>query len=179
MINIPYTKIVPYSYDWPKKFQAEKEKLQDIFANMALEIEHIGSTSIEGLSSKPIIDIVVMIKNHQDADVFTEPLAKIGYKFDSSSTERYYYVKGDPVEYHLSIAYADQGGFWSRQILFRDYLRKHFEVRDEYARLKEVLLQKDPTGSDEYIGGKSDFVYKILDLAGWRDGQKYRKIKRS
>jgi len=166
--------IIPYQYDWPKKFQTEKEKLQDIFGINAFEIEHIGSTSIEGLSSKPIIDIVVMIENHQDADIFTESLAKIGYRFDSSSTERHYYVKGDPVEYHLSIAYANLGGFWSRQILFRDYLRNHPEVRDEYAKLKDRLLQKDPTGSEEYIAGKTDFVYKILGLAGWKEGQKYK-----
>jgi GrpB-like predicted nucleotidyltransferase (UPF0157 family) len=167
------TKIMPYQYDWPKNFQTEKERLQDVFDGKALEIEHIGSTSIEGLISKPIIDIVVMIGNHQDADTFTEPLAKIGYKFDSTSTERHYYVKGNPVEYHLSIAYADRGGFWSRQILFRDYLRKHTKARDEYAKLKEDLLQKDPTGNDKYIVGKTDFVYKILSLAGWKDGQKY------
>lgn len=173
MNDISNTKIVPYQYDWPKKFQAEKERLQDIFGSKALEIEHIGSTSIEGLSSKPIIDIVVMIENHQDVGIFTDPLAKIGYKFDSSSTERYYYVKGDPVKYHLSIAYADQGGFWVRQILFRDYLRNHHDSRDEYAKLKEGLSQKDSIGNDEYIGGKSDFVYKILSLAGWKGDQRY------
>lgn len=165
--------VVPYQHDWPKKFQTEKEKLLSIFGNKALEIEHIGSTSIEGLLSKPIIDIVLMIENYQDADAFMESLFKIDYRFDSSSTERHYYVKGDPIEYHLSIAYANQGGFWSRQILFRDYLRTHSEARDEYAKLKENLLQKDPTGSDEYIGGKTDFVYKILALAGWNTNQKY------
>lgn len=174
--NIPQTIILPYQSAWPNKFQAEKEKLLDIFGDEALGIEHIGSTSIEGLSSKPIIDIVVMVENHQGADMFAEDLTQIGYKFDSSSTERNYYVKGDPVEYHLSIAYADQGGFWARQILFRDYyLRNHTEARGEYAELKESLLQKDPAGSDEYIGGKSNFVYKILSLAGWKEGQKYRE----
>lgn len=173
MTDIFNIKIVPYQHDWPKKFQTEKEKLQDIFGNKSLEIEHIGSTSIEGLSSKPIVDIVVMIENYQDADIFTEPLSKIDYRFDSSSTERHYYVKGNPVEYHLSIAYANQGGFWSRQILFRDYLRSHTEARNEYAKLKEELLRRDPSGSNEYIGGKTNFVYKILDLAGWNIDQKY------
>lgn len=178
MTNILYTKIVPYQYDWPKKFQTEKEKLLDIVGGKALEVEHIGSTSIEGLSSKPIIDIVVMIENYQDANIFTGLLSKIGYKFDSSSTERHYYIKGNPIEYHLSIAYADRGGFWARQILFRNYLRNHTEARDEYSKLKESLLQKDPTGGDEYIVGKSDFVYKILSLAGWKEGQKYIKANK-
>jgi len=175
MIDILPAKILPYRYEWPEKFQVEKERLHDIFGNNALEIEHIGSTSIEWLSSKPIIDIVVMIENHQDADMFTGHLAKIGYKFDSSSTERHYYIKGNPVEYHLSVAYADRGSFWSRQILFRDYLRNNPDSRDKYAKLKESLLKKDPTGGDKYVRGKGDFVYKILGSAGWKEGQRYEK----
>ena len=106
-----------------------------------------------------------MIENHQDADTFTKPLAKIGYKFHSLSTERHFYTKGDPIECHLSIAYKDRGGFWKRQILFRDYLRCHLDTRDEYAALKESLLKSDPTGYDGYIKGKSEFVQKILRLA--------------
>ena len=173
MNSVSHTKIIPYQYDWLKKFQVEKEKLENFFGNKALEVEHMGSTSIEGLISKPIIDIVVMIEDHKDADTFIEPLTKLGYRFDSSSTERHFYVKGDPTEYHLSIAYADTGGFWKRQILFRDYLRNHPEALHEYATLKVNLLKSNPTGHGGYITGKSEFVNKILNLAGWSEGQKY------
>jgi GrpB-like predicted nucleotidyltransferase (UPF0157 family) len=167
-MNTSHTKILPYQTDWPQKFESEKEKIQSVFSEKALKIEHIGSTSISGLSSKPIIDIAVLIENHNDADSFTEPLANIGYiphPTYPKSTERYFYIKGDPIEYHLSIAYADQGGFWDRQILFRDYLRNHPETRDEYGNLKIELLKKYPTGKDGYIEGKSDFINKVLKLA--------------
>ncbi len=175
MSNISHTKIVPHQYYWSKKFEEEKEKLQSIFGERALEIEHIGSTSIPGLSAKPIIDVAVMVEMSQDADSFTEPLAKAGYRFDSdsASTERHFYRKGEPAEYHLSVAYTDRGGFWVRQILFRNYLRNHSDSRDEYATLKAELLKNDPTGSGSYFGGKSEFVYKILNLAGWKENQKY------
>lgn len=173
MSNIAHTKIIPYQSDWSEKFLLEKENLQKVFGGTALEIEHIGSTSIEGLSSKPIIDIVVMIENHENANAFADGLAQIGYKFHSSSTERQFYTKGDPIEYHLSIAYANKGGFWPRQILFRDYLRTHPEVRDEYAKLKTDLLLKDPTGIDGYIAGKTEFVQRILKLARLKENQKY------
>jgi GrpB-like predicted nucleotidyltransferase (UPF0157 family) len=165
MSDTSHTQLLPYQASWKEKFQTEKEKLQNIFGDKALKIEHIGSTSIEGLLAKPIIDIAVMVKNHEEADEFTESLSKIGYKFDSMSTERHYYTKGSPDEFHLSIAYIDRGGFWERQILFRDYLRSHSEARDEYAEIKVAMLLKDPTGSDEYIAGKSEFVQKILKLA--------------
>ena len=174
MSNISHTKIIPYQSDWPRRFLVEKESLQKVFGGTALEIEHIGSTSIEGLSSKPIIDIVVMIENHENANAFADGLAQMGYKFHSASTERLFYTKGDPIEYHLSIAYANRGGFWPRQILFRDYLRTHPDVRDEYAKLKNDLLQKDPTGSDGYIAGKTEFVQGILKQAGLKENQMYK-----
>ena len=123
---------MPYQPSWPGKFLHAKELLQKVFGNKTIEIEHIGSTSIEGLPSKPIIDIAVMIDDHKDVDTFTESLAKIGYKFHSSSTERHFYRKGDPIEYHLPIAYADRGGFWPRQILFRDYLQSGCDFNTTY-----------------------------------------------
>ena len=169
MINTSHSKIVSYQSDWPVKFQAEKEILQKIFGDKLLAIEHVGSTAIPGLSSKDIIDIAVMIENHEDADYFTEPLKQLGYKLHSTSAERHFYTKGDPIEHHLSIAYAKRGGFWPRQIMFRDYLRNHPEALEEYQKLKLDLLKKDPTGKSEYIAGKNDFVQEILRSAGWRE----------
>lgn len=167
-MNISHKKIVPYRADWPNKFQAEKESLQRFFGNKALAIEHIGSTSIKGLSSKDIVDIAVMIEDQENADSFIEPLKQLGYDFHSKSTERHFFTKGDPIEYHLSIAYAKLGGFWSRQLMFRDYLRSHLEARDGYERLKIKLLKEDPTGGNGYVVGKSDFVQGILRAAGWK-----------
>ena len=141
-----HTQILPYQFSWKEKFESEKKIVQEIFGTEAFSIEHIGSTAIEGVLSKPIIDIAVLIDNHENAETFTESLAQIGYTFDSLSTERHYYVKGKPVEFHLSIAYTDRGGFWERQILFRDYLRNHSEARVEYTKLKQELLKKRSNG---------------------------------
>jgi GrpB-like predicted nucleotidyltransferase (UPF0157 family) len=138
----------PYQPSWKERFHSEKERLQTVFGPAALEIEHIASTAIEGLPAKPIIDIAVMVVSHEDADGFTEGLAQIGYEHvpPSGSFERHFYTKGDPIQYHLSIAYTDLGGFWDRQILFRDYLRSSQEARDEYAKLKGQLIRAYPSG---------------------------------
>lgn len=168
-------RIVPYQADWQTMFRAEKERLKTVFGDAALEIEHIGSTAVEGLAAKPIIDIAVMVKSHQDANGFTEPLAQIGYDFDQLSTERHFYTKGDPIEYHLSIAYTDRGGFWDRQILFRDYLRTHPDARDEYAVLKKQLLQADPSGK-RY--DKTEFVNRILRQAEGKEGKEHAECHR-
>ncbi|MCY3766632.1 MAG: GrpB family protein [Gemmatimonadetes bacterium] len=159
---------------WKHEYQTEKIELLAVFGDAALEIEHIGSTSVPGLASKPIIDIAVIIAHRENADRFTDALAAKGYALSSNSTERHFYVKRRPRECHLSVAYADQGGFWPRQILFRDYLREHRAAREEYARLKEDLLRRDPSG-ETYLEGKTDFVYRILELAGWRRGEKYTR----
>ena len=89
----------------------------------------------------------------------------------SGIPERYFWTKGDPIKYHLSIAFTDVGGFWPRQILFRDYLRSNSDARAEYAKLKEELIRKHPsslTGDGAYSQGKTEFVYRILRLAGWK-----------
>jgi len=167
MTNPSHTQLLPYTPTWQEKFEAEKQKIETIFGTNALSIEHIGSTSIPGLISKPIIDIAVMIDHHENADVFTEPLAQLGYHFllDKSSGERHFYTKGTPIEYHLSIAYQNRGGFWKRQILFRDYLRNHSDARDAYTQLKIQLLQQDPSGVGSYFAGKSEFIADILQKA--------------
>lgn len=167
MTDLSHTQLLPYTSMWQDKFEDEKQKIQTIFDTKAISIEHIGSTSIPGLISKPIIDIAVMIDHHENADTFTVPLAQLGYQFhlDKSSSERNFYTKGTPIEYHLSIAYQSRGGFWKRQILFRDYLRNHTEARDAYAQLKIKLLQNDPTGVGSYFAGKSEFIADILQKA--------------
>jgi len=169
-----HTKLLPYQESWKKKFQEESKKLKEIFGEQALAVEHIGSTSIPGLSSKDIVDIAVLIDHIDDAGRFIGGLEKIGYAHDTRgvSTERHFFRKYGKDNFHLSICYKNQGGFWPRQMLFRDYLRNHSHLRDEYDTLKKNLLHQDPLGSDEYVNGKTDFVYKVLKLAGWKEGQK-------
>jgi GrpB-like predicted nucleotidyltransferase (UPF0157 family) len=174
MVEYVYTmELSTYDSQWNRKFQNEKRKLQEVFSTKLLAIEHIGSTAIPGLSSKPIIDIAVMIQDCEDVDSFAYHLEKLGYAFHSKSTERHFYQKGQPVEFHLSIAYADRGSFWPRQILFRDYLRAHQELLSEYANIKNQLIKQFPSGSGGYSDGKSIFVDKVLILAGWKNGQTY------
>lgn len=167
MHDISHTQILSSQSSWNKKFQIEKEKLRDVFGIAAIGIEHIGSSSVDGLPSKPIIDIAILIEKRDDADKFVDAVERLGYWHDkpNSSGERHFFRKGKPTEFHLSIAYADRGNFWERQILFRDYIKSHIEARDEYAQLKTKLLKKYPTGSDGYISGKSKFIQRILDLA--------------
>ncbi len=162
-----------YNPQWPEKFENEALKIREILGNQILDIQHIGSTSIPNLSAKPIIDIGVLVSSIDDVQFFVSKLSIIGYdhKPDMSSEERIFLRKGNPVEYHLSVA-CPKHLFWNRNITFRDYLRTHPELAKEYENLKIKNLSETPeTDSDDlsrskiYNKGKGDFVQKVLDLA--------------
>ena len=95
MNDISHTQLLLSQSSWKEKFQTEKDELQKIFSDAAISIKHIGSTSIDGLSSKPIIDIVVLIEKREDADNFVESLNRLGYWYDkeNSSGERHFFRK--------------------------------------------------------------------------------------
>ncbi len=164
-----------YNPEWEVKFEEEAKKIKDLLGDRIISIEHIGSTSIPGTTSKPIIDMAVLISSYKDADAVAKSLSELGYPFDidehnkTESHERHLLRKGNPTEYHLSIAYADKASFLERQILFRDYLREHEEAVEEYNNLKKELIKKDPTGKNGYIGSKTDFVMSILKKAGFEN----------
>lgn len=162
-----------YSEDWSKKYDDESEKIRLLLDNKIIDIQHIGSTSISGMLAKPIIDISILVDSIDDIYFFTKKLEYLGYvhKSDMSSVERIFLRKGNPVEYHLSIA-CPKHTFWERQIIFRDYLRKHREFVEEYNNLKLDNLKLTPdeelidlSRSRTYNQGKGDFVAKVLKLA--------------
>jgi len=146
---------VPHSSEWRGMYETEVLSLKGIFGSTLLDIQHIGSTAVSDLLAKPIIDIAILIESYKDADMFVRPLEKLGYVYkpDMSSMERHFFQEGNPIQFHLSIAYKDRGGYWDRQILFRDYLVNHEEARREYESLKAKGIPKD------------EFVQKILALA--------------
>lgn len=181
--DISHMEVREYDSKWGEMYNEESKKIKELLKDKILTIEHIGSTSIPGLASKPIIDMAVVISSWKDTNILIEPLATLGYFPDvfpideSNAGERCLLRKGSPTQFHLSIAYNNRGSFLERQILFRDYIREHNEDRNAYAQLKKDLLLKDPTGKDTYINNKTDFVMKTLKKAGfinkWFDLSKY------
>lgn len=182
-IDTAHQEVREYDPKWAEVFEQEAEKIKNLLGDKVTRIEHIGSTSVPGLASKPIIDIAVEIPSAEDEESVIKSLATLGYPAErdghdkDTSTERHLLRKGVPTTFHLSICYGDKGSFLERQILFRDYLREHDEDRDAYAKLKKELLQRDPTGKNEYIDSKTNFVMRTLKKAGfenkWFDLSKY------
>ncbi len=165
--------IEEYSEKWVEKYNKEAESIKKILGSEIIDMQHIGSTAIFGLSAKPIIDMAVLVSSIENVSHFVELLEKIGYSYkpDMSSVERIFLRKGDPVEYHLSIA-CPLHTYWERQVLFRDYLKKHKKAMKEYESLKlqaEIDAPKeelkDLSRSKLYSSRKGPFVERILKLA--------------
>lgn len=163
-----------YSLEWPKKYEAESEKIKTALGDEIKDIQHIGSTSIPGMIAKPLIDIGVLVDSIDDIDSLVKKLEPLDYSYkpEMSSPERIFLRKGDPTEYHVSIA-CPKHTFWRRQITFRDYLKNHPEYVEEYNALKLKNIETTPeedfsdlSMSKDYNQGKDEFVGKILKLAG-------------
>ena len=107
-IDISHQEIKEYDPKWVEMFEQEADRIKSLLGNKITRIEHIGSTSIPGLASKPIIDIAIEISSSEDAQFIIESLSTLGYPSSREghdkdvSTERYLLRKGMPTEYHLS-----------------------------------------------------------------------------
>ncbi len=168
------TKIIIADYDplWPILFQQERDLLLKKLSNSdSLIIEHIGSTSIFGLSAKPVIDTSIALDSLEDVDQpFISALESIGYEYvpeyEKEIPERRYFRKNsrEGVRTHQIHVAEKKSAFHKRHLLFRDYLRNHPQLASEYATLKRTLA-KQFTDTQEYARAKSDFINKVLDSA--------------
>ena len=154
--------------EWKESFEIEKENLEKIFKGIALKIEHVGSTSIEGISAKPIIDIAVAVKKLNDFEKVRDEFYNIkdySIKEDSPSDE-ILVRKGNPEEItHFIHIMEYNSERYKNQILFRDYLRTHEAERVEYEELKIKLAKKYKNDRKKYTANKNDFIQKVLKRA--------------
>ncbi|SFC67432.1 GrpB domain, predicted nucleotidyltransferase, UPF0157 family [Bacillus sp. OV322] len=155
--------VCPYSVDWVAMFIEESKKLNQIFGNEIIEIHHIGSTSIQGLKAKPIIDIMPVVEEINVVDKFNNEMKSIGYepKGENGLLGRRYFKKGgDNRTHHVHMYEVGSYGI-ERHLAFRDYLRTHSDVKVSYGDLKEKLALQFPYDIESYINGKDQLVREI------------------
>jgi GrpB-like predicted nucleotidyltransferase (UPF0157 family)/protein-L-isoaspartate O-methyltransferase len=167
-------RLMPHQPAWAELFQREAERLSAALGDRVVRIEHVGSTAVPGLDAKPILDIVVAVREMSDAPVFGEALGPLGYiyKAENDRPDPLYFVKRLPDDRSTHHLFVTELGTecWFTTVAFRDYLREHREAREEYRRLKLDLVQRHATDRAAYQEGKGAFIERILSLA--RDGQR-------
>ena len=158
--------VVPYNEQWKTDFETIEQHLLSVVKNIITGIEHIGSTSVEGLSAKPIIDIDIVIKDYSVFDTVVERLATLGYIHEGNlgikDREAFDY-KGDAdlPKHHLYVC-PEFSEELHRHIAFRDYLRNNPEAVQQYSRVKEEGARLFPDSIDAYIAYKSPCIDEIL-----------------
>lgn len=171
--------IVTYDSGWPDLFNGLGVKLRESLCDVALRIDHIGSTAVPGLAAKPIIDIQISVTDLQPTEPFRLPLERLGYTFRADNpelTKRYFREVPGTRRTHVHVRRA---GSWAEQfaLLFRDYMRTHSEDAASYAQLKRQLAQEYTFDRHGYTEAKSGFIWEVMYRAdgwsqevGWKPG---------
>lgn len=161
--------VTPYNDRWPEIFATEATKIQQALGSNCLAIHHIGSTSVPGLPAKPIIDMIGIIKDSKQVIEILEYLG-FQYKGEYNIPMRLYFNRSGVANINLHI-YEEGHPEIELNLVFRDYLRSHQEAREEYAHLKERLLQDSASFEKKngvftgYNLGKDPFIRKVLKAA--------------
>lgn len=155
--------VVPYNFEWTNMFNNEKIVLAQILNDELISIHHIGSTSVPGLIAKPIIDILIVVKDINKINDYDAALELIGYeaKGENGIPNRRYFQKGGDNRTHYLHIYELNDFNITRHIAFRDYLIAHPEQANRYADKKIELVRQNVTAIEAYIEGKDDLVKKI------------------
>lgn len=162
-----FVKLSKYNPKWKTLFEEESNKL--LTASEYFEdIQHIGSTAIPGIVSKPIIDILAAIDALSNISKIIKPLKQLDYvhRGEQGIPDRHLFVKGGEEfrTHHLHVVEKNHPE-WTKHILFRDYLRANPEEAEEYSSLKQVLLKKFELDREKYTTGKSEFIQEIIKKA--------------
>jgi GrpB-like predicted nucleotidyltransferase (UPF0157 family) len=175
----PAIEIVPYDPAWPERFAELGRELRASLGDVALRIDHIGSTSVPGLAAKPIIDIQISVAAFEPLDAFKQPLERLGYGYRGGNPERTKRYFREPPGRRRTHVHVRRAGSFSEQwaLLFRDYLRAHREVAAEYAAVKRRLAVRFRDDRHAYTDAKVPFLWEVIRKAdqwaqvrGWLPG---------
>lgn len=164
--------------EYKRWYEEEEQQLTELFADFPFQrINHIGSTSVEGLIAKPIVDILLELPDRYDMEDASARLQKAGWilMIEDQRKQTLDLNKGYTPEgfaekvYHLHVRAI---GDWD-ELYFRDYLRKYPEVARQYEELKLTLKEKYEHDRDTYTDEKSEFVQKYSQKAREKFGSRY------
>ncbi|PJD92814.1 MAG: hypothetical protein CK424_04345 [Legionella sp.] len=166
--------IQPYNPAWPKLAEAERNAITIIADDIPYSrIEHIGSTAVPELSSKPIIDILIVVPSIAYAERWVSPLEALGYLYWKENPDKTHlrFFKGMPPfgerrTHHVHIV-ADNNDTIEHRLLFRDILRRDKKIRLEYEDLKVKLSQSNAEDRELYTDSKSAFIKSVLNAHGY------------
>ncbi len=162
--------VLPYDRTWKFAFEEIKREIEGAIGDLIIGIEHVGSTSVEGLSAKPIIDIDVVIKDYSTFDAVVSKLESIGYIYEGNlgikDREAFKYSDKPHLQQHHLYVCPQQSVELYRHITFRDFLVNNSEAAKKYSAVKEKAAQLFPDNIEKYIEYKSPCIEELYKLCG-------------
>lgn len=158
-------RLVPPDPSWPARFAKEREALEEaIGAWVCGGIHHVGSTAVPNLEAKPIVDILVGVRDLEAGRACFEPLARLDYHYAPYLPEEmHWFCKPDPARrtHHLHLVpFGSQR--YRDEIAFRDRLRDDPKIASRYAALKHGLAKRYPDDREAYTEAKGAFIQAVL-----------------
>ena len=162
--------VVPYNEEWKKDFEKIKKEIESEIGDLILGIEHIGSTSVEGLSAKPCIDVDVVMRDYSVFDEIVSRLESIGYNHEGNlgikNREAFKYSdKPHLMAPHLYVC-PQESAELHRHITFREFLRHNTEAVEKYSSVKEKAAALFPDNIDKYIEYKTPCIEALYLMCG-------------
>jgi GrpB-like predicted nucleotidyltransferase (UPF0157 family) len=152
--------VVPYDAAWPGMYAAERDRLAAALGELAVRIDHFGSTAVPGLAAKPWIDIQVGVRRMRPADAYRDPLLALGYVHHPDDDDHEFF---DRRPYHVHVCAA--GGAWAqRHLAFRDLLRRDPAARDAYQEEK-LRLAAEHDDVYAYTEAKTPVIRRLQDAS--------------
>lgn len=158
-------RLVGYDPDWPRRYERERASLSGAIRPwIDGGVHHVGSTAVPGLAAKPIIDILVGIRDLDESRGCFGPLAALGYLYAPyMATEMHWFCKPQPSRrtHHLHLVPTSSGRYRA-ELAFRDLLRTDDGLTAEYLALKQRLARRFENDRDAYTAAKSEFIRRAL-----------------
>ena len=163
--------VVDYDPSWPDMFEVLRHPVWAAVRDVAVSVEHVGSTAVPGLAAKPIIDMDVVVASSDSLSEAIGRLATLGYihrgNLGINGREAFDSPQGLPA-HHLYVC-PQQSAALANHLALRDFLRRDSVAVAEYSRIKRQLAARFPDDIDSYIAGKTDFILTVLRNAGLRE----------
>lgn len=158
--------LAPYNPDWPAKFSELAVRVRSALSDRVLLLEHVGSTSVEGLAAKPIIDLLLVVQDTRQESAYIPMLAGQGFNLRRREPEWFEHRLLRHAEIKSNLHVFSKGCSEIDQMLaFRDWLRANPEDRLLYEATKKQLAAKTWEHVQDYADAKTEVIHAILGRA--------------
>jgi GrpB-like predicted nucleotidyltransferase (UPF0157 family) len=162
-------KVVPHDPKWRDEFEVESRSVAEALGQNVVAVHHIGSTAIPGIHAKPIIDLLVEVRNLDKVDGQNLEMETLGYEvmgeFGISGRRFFRKDNSEGVRTHHIHAFETGSAQVERHLMFRNYMLAHPDDAWIYSNLKRELARKYPQDIDSYMDGKDGFIKEMDEKA--------------